>query len=71
MITSVYVWEAEEENEKDDVVFTTSGCGCCSDTLYASNSKDKEEIIAELKRNIEVVKRSCELLGIDYKEFVL
>jgi len=64
MITSVW-----KDNEDNDVVFTTSGCGCCSDTLYASNSR--EEIITELKNNIRVVKRSCELLGIDYKEFVL
>ncbi len=57
------------KDDEDEAVFTTSGCGCCSETLYASNSR--KEIIAQLKRNIGVVKRSCELLGIDYKEFVL
>lgn len=62
MIASCY------KEEDESAVFVTTGCGCCSQHLYPESSK--QAILTELKRNIKVVKDSCEILGIDFLEFV-
>jgi len=55
-------------NNEDDYIFTTNGCGCCSNTLFLSS--DKEEIIKELKENIEIVRISCDQIGINFDDLL-
>jgi len=62
MIASCY------KEEDESAVFITSGCGCCSSQLYPE--VDREEILKQLKRNVDIVKESCAILDIDYLEFV-
>jgi hypothetical protein len=61
----VAVWKDEDE---DDAQFSTNGCGCCSSELSAS--KDMDEIISHLKGNLSVIKSACNVLGLDYNEFI-
>lgn len=48
--------------------FKTNGCGCCSVDLYLK--LDREEILKELKRNVDLMKEATKVLGIDFLEFV-
>lgn len=65
MIVSVY------ESDDNEFIFTSNGCGCCSCNYYFNNVEDnhgdKQEIIDEIKRNVEVAKEACAILGIDIK----
>ena len=55
--------------DSEEKCFTRSGgCSCCDTDLYLET--DHEEILKELKRNIDVVKESCKVLNIDFLEFV-
>lgn len=56
------------KNDNDLPVFTTTGCGCCSTELHLP--KDKEEIMRELKQNVEALKDICEELNIDILELI-
>jgi hypothetical protein len=49
------------KNSSGELIATTTGCGCCSGEYYIET--DKEEILAELKRNIKVLEQSCINLG--------
>ena len=54
--------------EISEGTFGTDGCGCCAcdyDPLV-----DTDKIITHLKENIKITKEACELLGIDFMEFV-
>lgn len=52
----------------EDGEVRTTGCGCCATNLYLES--DREEILKQLKRNVEVVKDTCKALNIDFLEFV-
>ena len=54
--------------DSEEKVFTTTGCGCCSEDLNLEYSRD--QILSELKWNVEVIKESCKVLDIDFLEFV-
>lgn len=54
--------------DSEEKQFRTDGCGCCSVDLYLED--DREEILKELKRNVDAVKEGCKVLGVDFLEFV-
>lgn len=68
MIVCVY------ENEDNEFTFVTNGCGCCSYNYNFNkandNNSDKEEIIEEVKRTIEVAKNACDVLGLNINDFL-
>jgi hypothetical protein len=57
------------ENEENEVVAVTTGCGCCSTNIYLNNgSEARQEVIDELKYNVKVIEDACKFLGITFDE---
>ena len=54
--------------DSEEQRFRTTGCGCCSQDLYLEDDRDK--ILEQLKKNVKVLKEACEVLGVDFLEFV-
>jgi len=68
MVQSIY------KNEEELCVRTT-GCSCCSHELVINEETStddrqviRDEIIDELKDNLQVLENACDILGIDIEE---
>ncbi len=66
MITRIYLDDVYDDDAKDsEVVGITEGCGCCSSNIYG-----RENLIHELKKNYDLLVKSCELLGITFDDLI-
>jgi|15BtaG_2_1085339.scaffolds.fasta_scaffold34781_2 hypothetical protein len=61
--------------DEEELCVSTTGCGCCSrelriddDTSTDDRQVIRDEIIDELKDNLKVLVKACDILGIDIEE---
>lgn len=55
----VYFYEQKDGNH----CFHTDGCGCCSESYYLN--EDREKIIQELKETHKRLQEMCNLIGVE------